>query len=105
MRLGTHIRAARSAKGLSVAASSLISGLSHRRLAAIEEGDRLPTGDELATLTITNGLDSQTVFLWACNELMERLFIIGRDGAPIPDEDLFFLWDSMVAFLAQRGRI
>jgi hypothetical protein len=105
MRLGTHIRAARTAKGLTVAASSLISGLSHQRWADIEDGDRLPTGDELVSLTTTNGIDSQTVFLWACGELMERLFFIGRDGASIPDEDLFVLWDSMVAFLAQRGRI
>ena len=105
MRLGTHVRAARTAKGLTVAASSLISGLSLRRLADIEEGDCLPSGDDLAALTITHVLDSQSVFLWACHELMERMLAAGTEGATTYDEDLVFLWDQMVAFLAVRGRI
>lgn len=105
MRLGTHIRAARTAKGLTVAASSLISGLSLWRLVDIEEGDRLPSGNELAALTITHVLDSQSVFLWAAAELMERMLAAGSKGATTCDEDLFLLWDQMVVFLAERSRI
>lgn len=105
MRLGTHIRASRTAKGLTVSASSLVSGIPIRRFADIEEGDRLPTGDELAAIATTHGLDSQSVFLWATEELMERMLARGTEGATTRDEDLFDLWDQMAVFLAERGRI
>lgn len=105
MRLGTHIRAARTAKGLTVSASSLVSGIPHRRFADIEEGDRLPTGDELAAIATTHSLDSQSVFLWATEELMELMLGTGSLNASTRDEDLFDLWDRMTVFLAERGRI
>lgn len=105
MRLGTHMRAARSAKGLTVAASSQVTGIPLERLADIEEGDRLPTGDELGRFAAIHGLDSPSVFLWGCHELLERL--MGRSSAPASthDEDLFDLWDQMVTYLAERDRI
>lgn len=105
MRLGTHMRAARSAKGLTVAASSQVTGISMRRLADIEEGDRLPTGNELGTFAAIHSLDSPSVFLWGCHELLERLMARSSAAAWTPDEDLFELWDYMVAYLAQRDRI
>ena len=59
MRLGTHMRAARSAKGLTVAASSQVTGIPLERLADIEEGDRLPTGDELGRFAATGLLNTE----------------------------------------------
>ena len=105
MRLGTHLRAARTARGLTVAASSLISGIPLRRLADIEEGDRLPTGDELIAVCNAHGIDSHSAFLWAAHELMEKMLATGTEGASTRDEDLFELWDRMTVFMAQRGRI
>lgn len=105
MRLGTHLRAARTVKGLTVAASSLVSGIPLHRMADIEEGDRLPIGDELAAIAQTNGLDSQSVFLWSVHELMERMLSMDSSGATSRDEDLFDLWDVMTQFLAERERI
>lgn len=36
---------------------------------------------------------------------MERLLAVGSAGSSTQDEDLFELWDEMVAFLGQRDRI
>lgn len=105
MRLGTHFRAARAAKGLSGAASALITEIPHRRLMDIEEGDRLPFGDELKQFAEAHGLDSYSVYLWAVNELADRLMSSGSVAGYAQDEDLYELWDLMVAFLAERERI
>lgn len=99
------MRAARSAKGLTVAASSQITGIPMSRLADIEEGDRMPSGAELGRFASIHGLDSPSVFLWACNELLERLMAHGSAAASTEDEDLFQLWDDMVAFMLERDRI
>lgn len=105
MRLGTHVRAARTAKGLTVAASSAVTGVPLHRLADIEEGDRLPHGTELASIAATFVLDSHSVFLWGVAELMELMLGQGTEGASTNDEDLFNLWDVMVQFLSERERL
>jgi len=105
MKLGTHFRAARTVKGLSIAASAAISQMPHCRLADIEEGDRLPTGGELMSFAAAHNVDCYSVFLWAMDDLAERLMAQGSQKAFVSDEDLFELWDQVVTLLAERGRL
>lgn len=104
MRLRTHVRAASAAKGLPAAASSLVSGIPLRRLSDIEEGDRLPTGDELAALRHSRSRQSLRL-RWCVSELVERMLSMGSDGASTNDEDLFSAIDVLTQHLAERERI
>jgi transcriptional regulator with XRE-family HTH domain len=105
MRLGTRVRAARTAQGLSTQASALICELPTRRLREIEQGKRLPIAEDLRAFAIGHGLDTPSVFLWGCEELIERLVAESCAGPGVQDDDLFELFDEMTAFLAERGRI
>lgn len=100
------MRAARAAKGLTSAASALIAQIPLRRLADIEEGDRIPYGDDLRRFAEAHGIDSYSIFLWAVSDLAERLM---NQGSSPPnyaqDHDVYELWDQMVTFLAERERI
>jgi len=105
MRLGTRVRAVRNAQGLTTRASALICELPTQRLRDIEQGKRLPTSEDLRAFALGHGLDTPSVFLWACEELLERLVEQSNAGPGIQDEDLFDCWDRMTAFLAERGRM
>jgi transcriptional regulator with XRE-family HTH domain len=105
MRLGTRVRAARTAQGLSTQASSLICELPTKRLREIEQGDRLPTAQDLRAFALGHGIDTPSVFLWGCEELVERLVVESCAGPGVQDDDLYELFDDMTTFLAERGRI
>lgn len=100
------MRAARAAKGLTSAASALIAEIPLRRLADIEEGDRSPYGDDLRRFAEAHGIDSYSTFLWAASDLADRLMNRGSEPPNYAqDDDLYELWDQMVAHLAERGRL
>lgn len=100
------MRAARAAKGMTSAASALIADMPLRRLADIEEGDQVAYGDDLRRFAEAHGIDSYSVVLWAIGDLIER--VMNRESWPpnmAQDEDLYELYDQMVMYLAERGRI
>jgi transcriptional regulator with XRE-family HTH domain len=105
MRLSTHLKAARTTRGLTPAATGALTGIGATRLEMLESGERLPSANELTSLATIYTIDSPTMFVWYCHELAER--VVEADGQTMIrfDEDLFELLDQMVCFLANRGRL
>lgn len=105
MRLGTHLKAARTTRRMTRTGTSLLTEVPVFRLATLESGQQLPTRDELTAFCWTYTLDTSTVFLWLCQEIVER--VVEKDGerGHDLDEDLIELADRMTTFLAQRGRL
>ena len=105
MRLSTHLKAARTVRGLTVAASALLTGLGGPRLKALENGARLPSAQELTVLASVYTIDSPTLFGWYADEIAARVVEAEGENVIRYDEDLFELCDHMVCFLAGRDRL
>ena len=105
MRLGTHLKSARTRRGLSQAVASLIADVEGSRLSSLEAGEHLPNANDLAAICRAYSVDSPTVFLWMCHELLEHVVAQDGEGPVIVDEDLLELIDRMISFLADRGRL
>ena len=105
MRLGTHLKAARLAHGLTPAAIYELTRIPVSRLEDLEAGERMPSATDLVPLATIYMLDSPSVFLWSCHELVER--VVTGDGECMirHDEDLFELLDQVVSFLAHHNRL
>ncbi len=105
MRLSTHLRSARAQRGLNPTTSSLLADIPQSVLERIEAGEKFPGGEQLAALASTYVVDSPSMFLWACHDLVERVVETDSRESLHQDEDLYALLDVMVAFLAERGRL
>jgi transcriptional regulator with XRE-family HTH domain len=105
MRLSTHLKAARSARTLTTGAAAELTGIPAGRLACLEDGERMPSASELTALATIYTIDSPSLFLWCCEELVERVVACDGDTMIRHDDDLFELLDQMVCFLAHRDRL
>jgi hypothetical protein len=82
-----------------------LTGIAVSRLESLAAGERMPSATELTALATIYVIDSPSLFLSSCQELVERVVAGNGEALARQDEDLFELLDQMVCYLAHRGRL